>query len=169
MKKVVTILLWVAIIFQVLYVIGAIPVTLIALFGDKYMKVRAMEALFPTLKFDLVVVFEAACKIIGAIVLLTVMAAKKKNIVVEIIAIVLFSGIGTLLLIPENLIIKLISESSFYLGIYGPMVYQRLSEGFDYIAVLNVVPTVLIPVAAAFSIAYKKYVAPDEPAKVKNQ
>lgn len=166
MKKVAVFMLWAVIVLQVLYLIGAIPVSLIALFGDEYLDAEGMEVFLPLGKFTVDALFVSASKIIGAIVLLAVLNAKKKNVIVEIIAIVLFSGIAAILLIPEEMLVSLLRENSrMYVGLYSNRLFQRFAEGYDYIAFLNAIPTALLPTAAAFGIAYKKSGVSDASAK----
>lgn len=158
MKKTATIMSWLIIVFEVLYLVAIGIVTLINLCNIEGRIVLDHPELSGYLQIYhlLRVLIPVVCVTIAAIVLLVVSAFKSKKIVFEVGVIIVFSGIAAILLIPVDVVyMSLINARSYeathiYLSHY-------LTTSLNAVSVLHMIPMVMLPVAAACSIVHKKF------------
>lgn len=159
MKKAATIMSWLIIVFEALYLVAVGIATLINMGNIEGRIVLNRPELSGYLQIYhlLRVLIPVVCVTIAAIVLLVVSAFKSKKIVFEVGVIIVFSGIAAILLIPfdavyMSLINARINETThIYLSHY-------LTTSLNAVSVLHMIPMVMLPVAAACSIVHKKYV-----------
>ena len=105
MKRTATILLWVAIVFEVLYsLLGSVIVAYNTFFNEDVYGLEPVETIYVLSRSALQIWVPAACVAVGAVVMLILMATKSKSIIPEIIALVVYSGLGSILLIPMEVV-----------------------------------------------------------------
>lgn len=158
MKKAATIMSWLIIVFEVLYLVAVGIATLINMGNTEGRIVLNHPELSGYLQIYhlLRVLIPVVCVTIAAIVLLVVSAFKSKKIVFEVGVIIVFSGIAAILLIPVDVVyMSLINARSYevthiYLSLY-------LTTSLNAVSVLHMIPMVMLPVAAACSIVHKKF------------
>ena len=159
MKKAATIMSWLIIVFEVLYLVAIGIVTLINLCNIEGRIVLNRPELSGYLQIYhlLRVLIPVVCVTIAAIVLLVVSAFKSKKIVFEVGVIIVFSGISAILLIPFDAV---------YMSLINARIYETthiylshyLTTSLNAVSVLHMIPMVMLPVAAACSIVHKKFV-----------
>ncbi len=159
MKRTATVLLWLVIVFEVLYTVASAVILLVSCCSWEGERMLGMGGMgwAPIIYQAICVLIPGFVKVITAIILLILSALKGKKIFFEVLVIVLFSGIAVILAVPMDIIYFSVTERLRY-SIMVVEVMQRITAGMGYISVLNVIPTTLLPVAAAFCIAHKKFV-----------
>lgn len=157
MKKAATVLLWVSIGVEVLYVIAALLGMVIGGATSPIKKFNATVVIAALVMFLITVGIPMLAKVIFAIITLFGLKAKSKLFVTEIIAIVSFSGVFSLLSALLNNIVFMV-VSGF--GEYSLGSYHYITAGMSWVGFLHSISTVLFIVALSFSIAYKKIELP---------
>lgn len=158
MKRTATILLWVAIVFEVLYsLIGSVIMVYNVFFNDDVYRLETSEIIYVISRSVLQIWVPASLVAVGAVVMLFLMVSKSKNIIPEIIMLVLYSGLGAIMLIPMEVVSHIVNEE-YWVAFFTTDVITYIQTGLNYVATFYYVPMILLPVAIAFMIAYKKYV-----------
>lgn len=158
MKRTATILLWGAIVFEVLYsLLGSVIVAYNTFFNEDVYGLDTVETIYVLSRSALQIWVPAACVAVGAVVMLILMATKSKSIIPEIIALVIYSGLGSILLIPMEVIANMV-DKEYWVSYFTSDVCMYIQSGLNYVSIFYYVPMILLPVAIAFSIAYKRYV-----------
>ncbi len=158
MKRTATILLWVTIVFEILYsLIGSVITVYNVFFNEEVYGLEMPEIIYVISRSALQIWVPASLVAVGAVVMLILMATKSKNIIPEVIALVLYSGLGSILLIPMEVISHIVDEE-YWVAYFTSDVSMYIQSGLNYAAIFYYVPMILLPVAIAFLIAYKKYV-----------
>lgn len=158
MKRTATILLWVAIVFEVLYsLIGSVITVYNVFFNDEVYSLETSEIIYVISRSVLQIWVPASLVAVGAVVMLFLMVSKSKNIIPEIIMLVLYSGLGAIMLIPMEVVSHIVNEE-YWVVFFTTDVITYIQTGLNYVATFYYVPMILLPVAIAFMIAYKKYV-----------
>lgn len=158
MKRTATILLWVAIVFEVLYsLIGSVITVYNVFFNDEVYGLQMSEIIYVISRSVLQIWVPASLVAVGAVVMLFLMVSKSKNIIPEIIMLVLYSGLGAIMLIPMEVVSHIVNEE-YWVVFFTTDVITYIQTGLNYVATFYYVPMILLPVAIAFMIAYKKYV-----------
>ena len=158
MKRTATILLWVAIVFEVLYsLIGSVITVYNVFFNDEVYSLETSEIIYVISRSALQIWVPASLVAVGAVVMLLLMVSKSKNIIPEIIMLVLYSGLGAIMLIPMEVVSHIVNEE-YWVVFFTTDVITYIQTGLNYVATFYYVPMILLPVAIAFMIAYKKYV-----------
>ena len=158
MKRTATILLWIAIVFEVLYsLIGSVITVYNVFFNDEVYSLETSEIIYVISRSALQIWVPASLVAVGAVVMLLLMVSKSKNIIPEIIMLVLYSGLGAIMLIPMEVVSHIVNEE-YWVAYFASEVIMYIQTGLNYVATFYYVPMILLPVAIAFMIAYKKYV-----------
>ena len=158
MKRTATILLWIAIVFEVLYsLIGSVITVYNVFFNDEVYSLETSEIIYVISRSVLQIWVPASLVAVGAVVMLLLMVSKSKNIIPEIIMLVLYSGLGAIMLIPMEVVSHIVNEE-YWVVFFTTDVITYIQTGLNYVATFYYVPMILLPVAIAFMIAYKKYV-----------
>lgn len=156
MKKASGILLWSALIVEIIFIVTVIPAMILMLANLGFtpdLSDIGMSALIrlPKVLLPLIV------KVIMVIILLSGLANREKVIFPEILTIILFCGIGS---VGNPLIENMISQFMALRGEKMFVVFMMMGNAYGYVGVLHTISNSLLLVGAALGIAHKKLILP---------
>lgn len=154
MQKPAKILLWISLGMGLLYAIAAFIAMILANTLNTFGKAEGSAYLALIVIYVVNVGVPFLVKILFAVVIFFGLKGKSENIIMEILAIITFSGIFSLLSgIVNSLASNFIAMTG---GSEALVTFSYMNTGMAWVEFLCSISTVLFIVAASFSIAYKK-------------